>query len=234
MSPIMIAEIIVYTLADAKIAASFGANRLEIITSPAEGGLTPSLGLVQMIREQVDVDLRVMIRPHSRSFCYDEEDIQTMERDIEAFRAIGASAFVLGVLKTQGSVNENHLGRLLKAADGLPVTFHRAFDETPDLEQAFAVLSRYPQVTHVLTSGGRPSVLEAAGMIHRLHQLGEKNGPTVLPGAGLTPDLLEDFLKETNVHEFHMGSGVRRNGNIMQPIDPDKLARVREIADRFQ
>ncbi|RCX19117.1 copper homeostasis protein [Fontibacillus phaseoli] len=234
MSPIMIAEIIVYTLADAKIAAFHGADRLEIITTPAEGGLTPSPGLVQMIREQVDVDLRVMIRPHSRSFSYTEDDIQNMERDIATFRAIGVSGFVLGVLKPQGHIDESHLARLLKAADGMPVTFHRAFDETPDLEQAFAVLSRYPQVTHVLTSGGKPSVLEAAGMIHRLHQLGEMNGPTVLPGAGLTPDRLEDFLKETKVHEFHMGSGVRRNGNIMEPIDPDQLARVREIADRFQ
>ncbi|GIP51563.1 copper homeostasis protein CutC [Paenibacillus vini] len=230
----MIAEVIVYTLADAQIAASNGADRLEIITSPAEGGLTPSLGLVQMIHEEIDLDFRVMIRPHSRSFCYGPDDIRTMERDIAVFRNIGARGFVLGLLTPEGNIDEIGLTRLLKAAEGLPVTFHRAFDEIRDQEQAFSVLSRYPQITHVLTSGGRSSVLEAADVIRRLNLLSEQSGPTVLPGAGLHSDRLEAFLKETGVREFHIGSGVRMNGDLMQPIDPDKLTRVRSIADRFQ
>ncbi len=230
----MIAEVIVYTLADAKAAASSGVNRLEIITSPTEGGLTPSLGLVQMIREEVDLDFRVMIRPHSRSFCYDPDDIRTMERDIAAFRNIGARGFVLGMLTPDGAIDETGLIRLLKVAEGLPVTFHRAFDEIRNQEQAFSVLSRYPGITHVLTSGGRSSVLEATAAIRRLQLLSEQSGPTVLPGAGLHPDRLEAFLKETSVREFHMGSGVRKNGDLMQPMDPDKLNQVRSIADRFQ
>lgn len=234
MNGVVLAEVIVYTLEDAKIAASNGADRLEIITSPSEGGLTPSLGLVQMIQEEIDLDFRVMIRPHSRSFCYGPDDLRTMERDIAAFRNIGAKGFVFGLLTPEGSIDENGLTRLLKAAEGSPVTFHRAFDETLNQEQAFSVLGRYPQITHVLTSGGRSSVLEAAAVIRRLNLLSQRSGPTVLPGSGLHPDRLEAFLQETEVREFHMGSGVRKNGDLMQPIDPDMLTRVRSIADRFQ
>jgi len=229
----MIIEVIAYTLSDALIAARNGADRLEVITAPSEGGLTPSLGLVQSIREQVDIDIRVMIRPHSRSFVYSEEDIVVMERDIIAFRSLGVSGLVTGVLTPQGDVDTAALERLLAAADDLPITFHRAIDEATDLEQAIYTLGQYPQITHILTSGGQPSVLDATDIIEQLRPVAKQQGITLLPGAGLHIDALEAFLHKTSVQEFHMGSGARQKGSIMNPVDSDKLTTIRRIADRY-
>lgn len=226
-------EVIAYTLADALAAAANGADRLEVITAPAEGGLTPSIGLVQSIQEQVDIDIRVMIRPHSRSFVYSEEDIAVMERDISAFRTLGVSGIVLGSLTPQGSVDTALLDRLLAVSGSLPITFHRAIDEAADLEQALRTLGHYTQITHTLTSGGLPSVLDAADMIRRLGPVAEAQGITLLPGAGLHIDALEAFLRHTGVHEFHIGSGARQGGSILNPIDVDKLTAIRRIADQF-
>lgn len=229
----MIIEVIAYTLSDALIAARNGADRLEVITAPAEGGLTPSLGLVQSILDQVDIDIRVMIRPHSRSFVYSKEDIEVMERDIANLRSLGVSGLVTGALTPQGDVDTNALERLLAAANDLPITFHRAIDEAADLEQAICTLGQYSQITHILTSGGRPSVLEATDIIEQLTPVAKQQGITLLPGAGLHIDALESFLRQTSVQEFHIGSASRQNGSIMNPIDVDKLSAIRRIADQF-
>lgn len=229
----MIIEVIAYTLSDALIAARNGADRLEVITAPAEGGLTPSLGLVQSILDQVAIDIRVMIRPHSRSFVYSKEDIEVMERDIANLRSLGVSGLVSGALTPQGDVDTNALERLLTAANDLPITFHRAIDEAADLEQAIYTLGQYSQITHILTSGGRPSVLEATDIIEQLTPVAKQQGITLLPGAGLHIDALESFLRQTSVQEFHIGSAARQNGSIMNPIDVDKLSAIRRIADQF-
>ncbi|GAA0408099.1 copper homeostasis protein CutC [Paenibacillus motobuensis] len=229
----MIIEVIAYTLSDALIAAKNGADRLEVITSPAEGGLTPSLGLVQSIRDQVDIDIRVMVRPHSRSFVYSKEDIEVMERDIANLQSLGVSGLVTGALTPQGDVDTNTLERLLAAANDLPITFHRAIDEATDLGQAIHTLGQYSQITHILTSGGRPSVLEASDIIEQLTPVAKQQGITLLPGAGLHIDALESFLRQTSVQEFHIGSAARLNGSIMNPIDVDKLSAIRRIADQF-
>lgn len=227
-------EIISYTLADAKLAAAGGADRLELITAPVEGGLTPSAGLVQAVREATDLELRVMIRPHSRHFHYDEDDLTTMEQEIAAFRHLGIDGYVLGLLTPERAIDTLGLERLLHAAEGLPVTFHRAFDEADQLDTALLTISRYPQITHILTSGGQASVLEAADTIKSLQSLSRQvKGPILLPGAGLNADSLEAFLSDTQVSEFHMGSGVRNHGQILEPIDPLLLKRVRAISDRF-
>lgn len=228
-------EIIAYTLGDAILAARSGADRLEVITAPQEGGLTPSFGLVQQIQERTQIDIRVMIRPHSRHFYYDEEDIATMLQDIAAFRHLGISGFVLGALTPNNKVDENSLVRLLDAADGLPVTFHKAFDEVAHFAEALDTLSRHPQITHILTSGGRPSALEnsAVDTISELVRLSQPYGISIMPGGGLHHDGLEEFLGRTLVKELHMGSGARLDNNLLQPIDSELLLKVRHIADRF-
>ncbi|WP_019635576.1 copper homeostasis protein CutC [Paenibacillus fonticola] len=229
----MLVEVIAYTLGDAILAAQRGAHRLEIITAPQEGGLTPSYGLVQQILEHVNVDVRVMIRPHSRHFVYDKEDIATMLQDIAHFCHLGVSGFVMGALTTDGAVDVNALDRLLDAADGLPVTFHRAFDEISRFADAIDILSRYDQITHILTSGGRSSALDAEDDILELITLARPQNITIMPGGGLHPDALEAFLKRTGATEFHMGSGVRQGYNLLNPIDPDLLYKVLHITDRF-
>ncbi|MNJ40159.1 copper homeostasis protein CutC [Paenibacillus bouchesdurhonensis] len=226
-------EVIAHTLGDAILAASSGADRLEIITAPHEGGLTPSYGLVQKILERLQLDIRVMIRPHSRHFFYDEEDIATMLQDIANFRHLGVSGFVLGALTPTGAVDQDTLARLLDAADGIPVTFHRAFDEASNFVEALDTLSRYPQITHILTSGGQPSALDTAAVdtISELVRLSQPYGISIMPGGGLHHRALESFLRRTSVKDFHMGSGVRLENNLLHPIDPELLLKVRNIAD---
>jgi copper homeostasis protein len=222
-------EVIATTVADARLAAQAGADRIELVTAMGEGGLTPSIGLIEAVVAAVGIPVNVIVRPHSRAFVYDADDYAVMLRDVRAVKAAGANGIVIGMLTADGEIDREGLARAIDAANGLAITFHRAFDETRDLREALDVLLGFAAVTNVLTSGGQPSVLQAETTIHELVQQAAGSHCTVLAGAGLTVDAVADFVSRTRVQAVHFGSGVRVGGNGLAPVDADKVARVRAL-----
>jgi copper homeostasis protein len=222
-------EVIATTVADARLAAQAGADRLELVTAMGEGGLTPSLGLIEAVVAAVEIPVNVIVRPHSRSFVYDADDYAVMLRDVRAVKAAGANGVVIGMLNAAGEIDREGLARAIDAADGLAVTFHRAFDEARDLRQSLDVLLGFEAVTNVLTSGGQASVLHAEATIRELVQQAAGSHCAVLAGAGLTVDAIAGFVSRTRVDAVHFGSGVRVNSNGLAPVDADKVAKVRAL-----
>ncbi|SES90932.1 copper homeostasis protein CutC [Paenibacillus sp. NFR01] len=226
----MLLEVIATTVQDAIVAEHYGADRIELITGIREGGLTPSLGLIEEVRAAVGIPVRVMIRPHARSFHYNDADVRTMLRDIRHIVSVGNLSLVMGMLTPDGAVDEELLKRLLDAAAGLTVTFHRAFDEVLDQFAALEALSRYPQITDILTSGGRPTAPEGAKRIAELERrTAAAASLSILAGSGLNADNLRDFIAQTAVNRVHFGSAVREQGDPLRPVDPVRLQAVRDI-----
>ncbi|MBB5427450.1 copper homeostasis protein [Paraburkholderia sp. JPY158] len=224
-------EVIATTVADARAAAHAGADRLELVTAMGEGGLTPSVGLIEAVVAAVGIPVNVIVRPHSRSFVYDADDYAVILRDIRAVKAAGANGIVIGMLDAERAIDREGLARACEAADGLAITFHRAFDEARDLREALDVLLGFQAVTNVLTSGGKPSVLQAQAVVSELVRQADGSPCTVLAGAGLTVDAVADFVSKTHVEAVHFGSGVRVNGNGLAPVDPAKVRQVRALLD---
>src|ERR1700742_5156251 len=133
-------EVIATTVADARLAAQGGADRLELVTAMGEGGLTPSIGTIEAVVDAVAIPVNVIVRPHSRSFVFDADDYTAMARDVRAIPAVGAHGGVIGMLTPSREIDRDGLARLIDAAGDLAVTFHRAFDETRDLHEALDVL----------------------------------------------------------------------------------------------
>lgn len=228
----MLLEVIATTLSDAVLAERYGADRIELITGISEGGLTPSLGLIEKVRNAVSIPVRVMVRPHARSFSYDKDDIETMEQDIQHIVSIGGLSVVMGMLRPDGTIDEESLQRLLRTAKGLEVTFHRAFDEVRDQFEALEILMRYPQITDILTSGAEITAPKGAERLAALEQLTSKQSISILAGSGLTADGLSDFIKQTGVRRVHFGSAVREDRDALKPIDPLRLQVVRNFLDQ--
>ncbi|WP_339269190.1 copper homeostasis protein CutC [Paenibacillus sp. FSL R5-0470] len=228
----MILEVIATTLSDAVLAERYGADRIELITGISEGGLTPSLGLIEKVRNAVSIPVRVMVRPHARSFSYDKDDIETMEQDIQHIVSIGGLSVVMGMLRPDGTIDEESLQRLLRTAKGLEVTFHRAFDEVRNQFEALEILMRYPQITDILTSGAEDTAPKGSERLAALEQLTSKQSISILAGSGLTADGLSDFIKQTGVRRVHFGSAVREDGDALKPIDPLRLQVVRNFLDQ--
>jgi copper homeostasis protein len=138
---------------------------------------------------------------------------------------------VIGMLNADGTIDREGLARTIDAADGMAITFHRAFDESRDLREALDVLLGFDTVTNVLTSGGKPSVLHAQATIREMVRQASGSPCTVLAGAGLTVDAVAGFVSATQVEAVHFGSGVRVGGNGLAPVAVEKVARVRALLD---
>ncbi len=117
-------EVIATTVADARLAARAGADRLELITAMGEGGLTPSLGLIEAVVAAVDIPVNVIVRPHSRSFVYVADDYAVMLRvTCGAVAAAAAHGVVIGMLKPDGEIDREGwrgLSTLARSRDYVP------------------------------------------------------------------------------------------------------------------
>ena len=224
-------EVIATNLTDAIIADENGADRLELVTGIVEGGLTPSYGLIDAVVQKVNIPVNVIVRPHSQSFYYNDDDLRTMLTDIRTIKKIGASGIVIGALTRENDINTEAMKRLLSEADELDVTFHRAFDKIEDQVQALNVLSQFPQIKRVLTSGGKDAAMHSIRQIKKLVHSATDTSLTVMAGHGLTIEGLEEFLLQTNVEEVHFGSAVRVHNDYLRPIQGDKIKTIKNIVN---
>jgi copper homeostasis protein len=91
----------------------------------------------------------------------------------------------------------------------MSVTFHRAFDETADLDQALEDVIQ-TGADCLLTSGGAADVLTGAESIARLHRQARER-LEIMAGGGLKLANLAEVVRRTGVSCLH-GSLTRRNG----------------------
>lgn len=222
MTPLL--EAIVLTPEDARQARACGIDRLEAVASIKVGGLTPDETVLRGILA-AGVPTMVMLRPHARSFVYDEADMRAIFDAIAMARRLGAHGLVFGALTPERRIDTLRLEQVLDAAAGLPLTFHRAFDEAADLREAHAVLGRYRNgVAQILTSGGRATAMEGAEL---LHELADAGGIEVLVGSGVDAQSIGPLHARVQARQYHAGRGLRREHRYDAPFDPDAVARIR-------
>ncbi|PXV61369.1 copper homeostasis protein [Dyella jiangningensis] len=194
-------EIAANSLASALAAQAGGADRVELCTGLELGGLTPSAAQIARVRERLSIPVYVLIRPRAGDFLYSDDELATMQQDIETCLSIGCDGVVFGVLDADGRVDVARCQPLLAAAGGMGMTFHRAFDMTRDLPQALEdVISLGAE--RVLTSGGAASAITGAESIRRL-VVQAAGRIAVMPGAGIQASNLADLVRTTGATEFH-------------------------------
>jgi copper homeostasis protein len=224
----MLLEVIATSVRDVIAAERSGADRIELITGMLEGGLTPSYGLIEAAVQATKLPVQVMIRPHCYSFCYDRLDVAAMITDIRMVKQLGAAGVVFGALTEDQRLDLEVMARLLEEAEGLSVTFHRAFDEVRDVQEALDELDKFKQIDRILTSGGKPNVLDAVQEMKRLVAWSQKTSIQILAGSGLTLASLPAFAAETGVQEVHFGKGIRKNGDPLGLIDPVTIQQIKQ------
>ncbi|MFK7809239.1 MAG: copper homeostasis protein CutC [Saprospiraceae bacterium] len=204
----MLLEICANSFSSAMNAQLAGANRVELCSSLETGGLTPSAATIQLTCETLHkaynnhlTKVHILIRPRAGDFCYSTVEVGLMRRDIMFSRECGADGLAIGLLLQDGSIDTRNIKELIKIANGMSLTFHRAFDLIPKPFEALEQLIDLGFHT-ILTSGQAPTAVEGQEL---LRQLVEKaNGRIdIMPGAGihaLNVKSLADFTKATNFH----------------------------------
>lgn len=179
-----------------------GASRVELCDALFDAGTTPSAGMIAAVKARVRIPVFVIVRPRGGGFVYSAAEADVMRRDVEAARRLGADGIVIGALRADGSVDAALTRALVDAAEGLPVTFHRAFDLAPDRDAALEAVAACG-VARVLTSGGAPTALEGADAIAALvWRAGTRLG--VIAGGGVREAHVAELVRRSGVREVHV------------------------------
>ncbi|MDX1331998.1 MAG: copper homeostasis protein CutC, partial [Robiginitalea sp.] len=197
-------EVCVTSEAAARRAEAAGADRLELCSELAVGGVTPAPGLLQAIREAVEIPVHVLIRPRSGDFVYAPETFSQMLRDIAYCKKLGYEGFATGCLLEDGKLDVERMRLLAEAARGCHLTFHRAFDRLADWESAVTELEGLG-VDTILTSGQAPSALQGLDL---LEGLAKRTTCGIMPGGGIRPQNAASFVGK-GFEAIHL-SGIRK------------------------
>ncbi len=187
-----------------RAARSAGAARVELCASLIEGGITPSRGMIRAARRIDGIKLHVIIRARGGDFLFSDDECAVMAADIETAKAEGADGVVIGQLTADGSIDVAHTKMLMALARPMSVTFHRAFDMTPDPYAALATLIDLG-VERVLTSGQEATVLEGLPLITGLVKRAG-NRIIVMPGGGITARNVDRIVSAAKPQEIHFAA----------------------------
>ena len=200
-----ILEAAVDSLASARAAITGGANRLELCSALAVGGLTPYAELLAQIRGESDIPVRCLIRPRGGDFLYTREEILMMAAQMAQLRKAGADGFVIGCLDADGHLDAQAMAPLLDAARGTGLTLHRCIDVSRDPCKTYLDAAALGFDT-VLTNGAAGNCLAGMETIRQLLALRDAHhGPEVLIGAGVNAKVIAAFREKCpQARAFHM------------------------------
>lgn len=185
------------------VRAAADADRIELCSALALGGLTPGADL---IAAATTVPAHAMIRPRARDFVFDQAYISACLVDIAQMRAAGLAGVVIGSARPDGQLDAANLARMIDAAGNLSITLHRVIDTMPDPVVSVGIAIELG-TTRVLTSGGAVRVGEGLETIRAMVNAAAGR-IEIMAGGGLR---LEDVraLQRIGVDAAHASSGTK-------------------------
>ena len=198
----LILEACLETPEEAHTAFLNGAHRVELCRNLESGGISPSRETVRRCLEICELPLKVMVRPRPGNFVYSEEELTSMETEIDSLKKLPITGIVLGVLQDDKSINLEAVQRLSERVDPLPVTFHKAIDETRDPLQEMKKLSRIHNIQSVLSSGGAQNAETGAKMLKTMQQEFQSRFRMIAAGS-ITSENLLSLHHKIGFPEYH-------------------------------
>lgn len=195
-------------LQSVRAAIEGGAHRVELCEALELDGLTPSEAMMESAIG-MGIPVQVLIRVREGDFVYSKDEICKMRNDIRLARKLGAAGVVIGALMPDGSIDEEAIRCMMDEAEGLSVTFHRAFDVCHEPEEALEKIISLG-CHRLLTSGQAPTAELGIPMLKKLIEQADGR-IIIMPGAGVNPQNASRILEETGAIEIH--GSLRRNGH---------------------
>lgn len=197
----MLLEIAVFNVEDAMYAANASADRIELCNDYKSGGITCSKEMLYQVRKKITIPIFPIIRPRSGNFCYSEDEFELMKRDILLCKQLEYDGVVAGILNSDKTIDIARMKQLVTLANPLPVTFHRAFDETINPQQALEDIIKCG-CKKILTSGQEPTAILGKKLIKQLIEQANDR-IIIMPGGGIRSNHINQLQEYTKAKEFH-------------------------------
>ena len=195
-------EVCVDNIKDAMRAVDLGANRIEYCSKLSEEGLTPNIEDVKYLLKNINIPLRIMIRPHSKSFNYSETDISIMLRDISTFKKIDIDGIVIGCLNKDDEIDLKKINLLVEKAKPLKVIFHKAIDITSDPLESLKNLIKNSNIDGVLTSGGFNKAEDGVKLLKKMLDICPINFELIIAGK-ITSENINKINQKLSAKFYH-------------------------------
>ena len=195
-------EVCVDNIKDAMRAVDLGANRIEYCSKLSEEGLTPNIEDVKYLLKNINIPLRIMIRPHSKSFNYSETDISTMLRDISTFKKIDIDGIVIGCLNKDDEIDLKKINLFIEKARPLKVIFHKAIDITSNPLKSLKNLIKYSNINGVLTSGGFKKAEDGIKLLKKMLDICPINFELIIAGK-ITSENINKINQKLSAKFYH-------------------------------
>lgn len=216
-------EIAVTLPDDAQRAQDGGADSVEISENLALGGLTPDFGIVEAVLKTARLDVHVIVRPHAKNFHYAAEDIGVILRDTKRLACMGVKSIVFGAQDAQRRLDLTLIERVQRAAAPVPLTIHRALDESVEPEGSLEALAKMG-IRRVLTAGPAANAWDGRDGLERwVSRFGAQFNFVV--SGGLKIEQLKSLTAQVRAQEYHFGSAARTGG----AVDLKKVERLRAM-----
>lgn len=221
-------EVIALHAADAERAEAGGADRIELLGTMDDDGLSPEPRNVDKTRRATSIQIRPMVRIRA-GFGTDGGEVTRLKGLIAAYQDAGADGVVLGFLNGVNRVDLEVVGELV--GDGsFPWTFHRAIDHCLDTDQAWRDVRTLPGLTQVLTAGSVRGVEQGLEGLLRRAKSDPEVAKLVMAGGGLRPEHVP-WLVRSGVRAFHIGSPARPGGSFKAYVDSELVDSWRDLID---
>lgn len=198
-------ELCIGTYEDFKALEGLPIDRIELNHALELGGLTPSIGLLKQIKAETSLPILCMVRPHAHGFHYCKQEIELMIFDAKQLLEQGADGIVFGFLNEDLSIDEisTKLMTDLIHSYKKEAVFHKAFDQTANLEEAVKTLISC-HVDRILTEGGNHQGQIEYGLptLARLIQ-NHQNDIEILPGGGVRAHNVQHIVTTTKCNQIH-------------------------------
>ena len=183
-------------------AVDLGANRIEYCSKLNEEGLTPNVEDVKYLLKNINIPIRIMIRPHSKSFNYSETDISVMLRDISTFKKIDIDGIVIGCLNKDDEIDLKKVNLLTEKARPLKVIFHKAIDITSNPLKSLKNLIKYSNINGVLTSGGFKKAEDGVKLLKKMLDICPINFELIIAGK-ITSENINKINQKLSAKFYH-------------------------------
>lgn len=206
----IITEVCADSINSAIAAQEGGAERIELCQALSEDGLTPSPALTIYCKENLDLQVMVLIRPRPGDFCYNDAEFEVIKNDVLFCKEAGVEGVVVGFLDKFNRVEKERLKEIVSLADDMEVTFHKAFDVSENLEESLETIIECG-CDRILTSGGCKTAYEGRFVIGNLIEKAAGR-IKILAGGGVNPENVIDIIKDSRCTEVHFSAKAKVTG----------------------
>lgn len=182
-------------------AEALGANRIELCSNLAVGGLSPSFNEVKEALKFLNIPVFVMVRPREGNFIYTKKEKELMIQEIRNLKNIKVEGIVIGSLNNKGEIDTEFMKEVVKIAKPMHITFHKAIDKVKDYNKAIEQLIEIG-IDRVLTSGKKEKVEDAIGFLKTINRL-YGNDITFVAAGNITKDNLDNLNNKLDFKEYH-------------------------------